>query len=140
VSVYFDTNVLVALFSDDALSGRADRIVGALGATVIVSDFAAAEFSAVIAIRTRSRDLSSSEAHTAFSNFDAWCARDTQRLEIESKDVQTATMFIRRLDLAIRTPDAVHMALALRAQAELLTFDKTMAAAARVLGLRVLAT
>ncbi len=45
--------------------------------------------------------------------------------------------FIRRFDLALRTPDALHIAAAGRLSAKLATFDVKMAAAATALGLEI---
>ena len=45
--------------------------------------------------------------------------------------------FLRRLDLTLRTPDALHIAIAQRLAAELMTFDQKMAASARALGTAV---
>jgi predicted nucleic acid-binding protein len=49
-------------------------------------------------------------------------------------DLAAATMFLRRLDLPLRTPDALHIAIAQRVGAMLVTFDRQMAASARTLG------
>jgi predicted nucleic acid-binding protein len=46
-------------------------------------------------------------------------------------------VFLRRLDLALRTPDAINIAMAQRLGATLVTFDKKMAAAARSIGTAV---
>ena len=48
--------------------------------------------------------------------------------------LRAAEGFLRRLDLTLRTPDAVHVALARRIGASLASFDKKMAASARALG------
>jgi predicted nucleic acid-binding protein len=139
VSVYFDTNVLVALFSDDALTRRADKALRELLDIVVVSDLTAAEFAAVVGRRVRTRKLPVVGATAAFLAFDDWCARDTLRIHIESIDVAKAAGFLRRFDLTLRTPDALHIAMAQRISAQLLTFDKIMASAARALGIAVLA-
>jgi len=138
VSVYLDVNVLVALFVVDLLNARADRAMGGLHDDLIISNLSAAEFSAVIARRVRTRDLRSSEAQVAFSHFDAWCTGYTRTMEMDGSDVAAATRLMRRLDLPLRTPDALHIAIAQRTGCALLTFDRTMARIARALGLAVL--
>jgi predicted nucleic acid-binding protein len=52
-------------------------------------------------------------------------------------DLAAATMFLRRLDPPLRTPDAVHIAIAQRLGTTLVTFDRQMAASARALGTAV---
>jgi predicted nucleic acid-binding protein len=137
VSVYLDVNVLVPLFVVDPLGARAEKAVSDLRDIAVVSDFSAAEFSAVIARRVRTRDLRPKEARMAFSNFDVWCMRHTQFFQMERTDLLGAMSMIRRLDLSLRTPDAVHLAIVQRLGCKLLTFDRTMAAAARAIGVEL---
>ena len=137
VSIYLDVNVIVALFVIDPLNDRADRAMRSLHGTLVVSNLSAAEFSSVVARRVRTRDLSASEARMAFSHFDAWCVRHARHIEIDGIDVSAATRMMRRLDLPLRTPDALHIAITQRTACTLLTFDRVMARVARVLGVEV---
>lgn len=137
MTVYPDVNVLVALFVADPLNDQAEKAMRDLRDDLIVSNFSIAEFSAVIARRVRTRDLSGNEARAAFAQFDAWCAAYAQTMDMEDRDLSTATIWMRRLDLALRTPDALHIAIAQRAGCRLLTFDRAMAKIARTLGLAV---
>jgi predicted nucleic acid-binding protein len=50
---------------------------------------------------------------------------------------RAADQILRRLDVNLRTPDALHITIAQRLNATLLTFDRSMAAAARALGMAV---
>ncbi len=104
---------------------------------LVVSNLSAAEFSSVIARRVRTRDLRSGEARTSFSNFDVWCARHTRLVEIDSIDISGATHLMRRLEFPLRTPDALHIALTQGIGCALLTFDRTMASVAQVLGVKI---
>jgi predicted nucleic acid-binding protein len=133
-----DANVLVGLFAIDPLTKRADASLRRLHDDLIVSDLSGAEFSSAIARRVRTRDLRADEARTAFSNFDTWCARHVELVGIDSSDIIGATGLMRRLDLSLRTPDAVHMALVQRIGCTLLSFDRTLARAARALGIAVI--
>jgi uncharacterized protein len=137
VSVYLDASVLVALFTNDPFTARADSFLRANPSVLIVSDFAAAEFSSVIARHVRAKDITKNDARILFSNFDTWTASTTQRALINGADIIAAEVLLRRLDLALRTPDALNIAIAQRMGATLLTFDKKMAAAARAIGAAV---
>lgn len=137
VTAYLDVNVIVPLFAVDTLTDRAKKALRSLHDDLIVSDFSIAEFSSVIARRVRTRDLRADEARTAFSNFDAWCARYITLVKLESIDVLGATALMRRLDLSVRTPDALHIAIVQRIGCSLLTFDRTMARVARALGIEL---
>jgi len=134
VSVYLDASVLVPLFTYDPFSSRAENVLRSLASILVVSDFAAAEFASVIARQVRIRDMTRHNARIAFSAFDSWAARTAQRVEIEPLDVQAAEAFVRRLDLNLRAPDAINIAIAQRIGAALFTFDKRMMQNARALG------
>jgi uncharacterized protein len=69
-----------------------------------------------------------------FSSFDAWTARAAKRAETKAADVLAAAAFLRRLDLTLRTADALNIAIAQRLGVALVTFDQKMAASARLLG------
>lgn len=138
MSVYLDVNVLVALFVIDTHNERADKAVRDLRENVIVSSLSAAEFSAVIARRVRTRDLRAGEARIAFANFDIWCAQHSARVEFDNTDVAAAIALMRRLDFPLRTPDALHIAIVQRTGCTLLTFDRAMAKVARALGIGII--
>jgi uncharacterized protein len=132
--VYLDASVLVALLTNDPLTPRADAFMRANTPTLIVSDFAAAEFASAMARRVRTGGITPDEARLAFSTFDAWAARATRREQTKAADVSAAEAFLRRRDLNLRTPDALNIAIAQRVGAVLVSFDEKMAASARALG------
>ena len=137
MSLYLDASFLVALLTEESLSSRAEAFVGTVSALLIVSDFAAAEFASSIARRVRNRETQVNEARIILAGFDAWCSSRSQPAEISPVDIAVATASVRRLDLPLRTPDAIHLAIAQRLGASLVTFDRTMARAARTLGIAV---
>jgi predicted nucleic acid-binding protein len=98
-----------------------------------------AEFASAIAARVRSGDTPRRLAQVAYSQFDAWTASKAKRIEINPADVSVATSFIRRLDLPLKTGDAIHIAVAQRLGATLATFDRQMEASAGLLGVSVVA-
>jgi predicted nucleic acid-binding protein len=83
--------------------------------------------------------ISAVDARAIFAGFDVWRARFTDEEDAVSSDIQAATAFIRRLDLNLRAPDAINLAIALRPGASLVTFDRRMAENANVLGIPVVA-
>ena len=139
MSVYLDASVLVALLTVDALTARADAFFRANTPVLIVSDFAAAEFASAVARRVRTGSITADEARSGFSAFDAWTAQATLREETMTADIRAAEAFLRRLDLSLRTADALNIAIAQRLRAELVTFDRRMEASARLLGIAVVA-
>lgn len=134
MSVYVDANILISALSLDALSSRAEASLRGLGERVIVSDFAGAEFASVIAKRVRMRDLSLNEGKQALAAFDDWVAGRAEPAETTPQDIAACAGYLRRLDLPLRTPEALHIALTSRLGATLLSLDKQMLASAKKLG------
>ena len=143
MSIYLDTSVLVALFIDaDVFAGRAASFFAEAKETLIVSNFAKAEFAAVVARLTRMAKIDKIEARAIFGAFDNWCsgfADEVHDVDVESLDIHDADMIIRRLDLNLRAPDAINLTIARRLGASLVTFDDGMTDNARALGIVVTA-
>jgi hypothetical protein len=137
VSFYLDASAIVEFVTLGSFTKRVEAFLGANPDGLMISDFAAAEFAAVIARRVRTGELPTDEARIALADFDGWSGRATLRIETGSVDVVQAAAYIRRLDLPLRVPDAIHIAIADRCGASLVTFDRAMAAAARILGVAV---
>jgi len=134
---YLDTSFLVAMLTSEPTGARADKFARAHAAELVVSDFAAAEFASTVSRRVRMREWPLEEGRIVLSAFDRWMLTAANSVEISNADIALATTFVRRLDLPLRTPDAVHIATAQRLQATLVTFDLRMAANARGLGVPV---
>jgi uncharacterized protein len=137
LKVYLDASVLVALLTADALTARAEALMQAKTFTAVVSDFAVAEVVSAVARRVRTKAITRTAARGVFSNVDNWVIQFAEPAQTTAADVRRADAAMRRLDLNLRTPDALHIAIAERLGAEMATFDGRMAAAARVLGLSV---
>ena len=137
MSIYLDASVLVPMFVDDPLADRARAFLRARAPALIVSDFAAAEFASAAARLVRIGDITSDSAKESFAMFDLWILREAERAETTTADITSAASLIRRLDLTLRAPDAIHIAIAIRMGAELFTFDEAMAGAAQALGIDV---
>jgi uncharacterized protein len=140
VSVYLDTSVLASLFIDtDVFASRAATFFSQADDVLVVSDFAAAEFASVLARLTRMNQIQESRTRAIFDAFDIWRARFADEEGTAPSDLLAATMIIRRLDLNLRAPDAINLAIALRLAASVATFDLRMAHNARALGITVAA-
>ena len=139
LSVHLDTSVLVALFLDDPFAERADLALRGKSLPTFVSDLAGAEFCSAVARHFRMGELSAVAAQEAFADFDRWCEDMAGRAEVLPGDMQVARNLIRTLRFTLRTPDALHIAIAQRLGAELATFDDRMADCARAIGLTVAA-
>jgi predicted nucleic acid-binding protein len=135
--VYLDASVVVPLFTRDASTDRARQYLRTARPALVLSDFGAAEFASAVARKVRAGDLSADDGQAAFATFDAWVAGEVGRAQTSPTDIAAAESFIRRLDLTLRAPDAIHIAMAIRLGATLATFDRAMEASARTLGCAV---
>jgi uncharacterized protein len=131
--IYLDASAIVPLFVIEARS--ADARARVLGATLIASPLSLAEASSAIARRVRKGEILAADAEAKLKMLDAWAAGAVAACEITGEDFLAAMGLVRQFDLALRTPDALHIAIAKRLGAKILTFDATMAAAASALGL-----
>jgi uncharacterized protein len=140
LGIYLDTSFLIGLFvATDAFAGRAKTFYTTAEDRFIVSDYATAEFASVISKLTRMSVVTRGEAARIFDDFDAWRARSADPEDVDGVDVRLATAIIRRLDLNIRAPDAINLAIAQRLGASIATFDLGLSDNAAGLGISVAA-
>jgi uncharacterized protein len=136
MSAYLDASMIVPLFIADAFSEQADALI-AQESMITIADWAVVEVSSVIARQKRIGAIDTQTAQRVLSQFDSWRARAVSRAETLSSDMVLATEFVRKFDLGLRGPDALHLAIANRLGMRLLTFDTRMKSAAIALGLDV---
>lgn len=137
MSAYLDASVIVPLFLADPFTARAESVLLTPGLRPVVSDWAVLEVSNVVSRRVRIQALTSSEGESVLTDFDVWREKSALGATVSTEDMSTATSFVRQFDLALRGPDALHIALARRLRLDLITFDNRMAAAGAALGLHV---
>lgn len=135
MTTYLDASILVALLGRESSSAIVSAWLEHSEDGLIVSDLARAEASAALARQARTGAISASAVEDAFGRLDAWAARFTDFVEVAPSDLALATQWVRRLDLTLRAPDAIHVAAARRLGAMLATLDKGQAAAAVTLGI-----
>jgi predicted nucleic acid-binding protein len=133
--LYLDASALLPLFIQESRTDEAHEHLR--GNVLLVSDFAIAEFSSGVARRARTGDIKESDATVVFANFDAWIADAASRENLTAGDLANATALVRRVDLGLRAPDAINIAITQRCGAHLLTFDAKMVRSARILGVTV---
>ena len=126
--VLLDTSVIVAAFTPDIHSEIAELWLDA-PEPFLVSDWAAAEFSAAIRNKVRRGIVREERLGDVEAAFDAWTEGLGGRQRVLSQDVLQARAMIARRPL-LRAPDAMHIVIAARLSARLATFDEGQAAAA----------
>lgn len=137
MSTYLDASVLLALLIEEAGTEAMAAFLATHEDALIVSEFAAAEVASGISRLVRMGALEAGDGHARLADFDAWRGSNTAELDIHAPDTRLASAFVRRFDLGLRAPDAVHAALCRRGGHVLVTLDRRLASAAGALGIRV---
>jgi uncharacterized protein len=137
VSFYFDASAILPMFVAEASSGAVAAFAAAVEESLVVGEFAAAETASGLSRLVRMGDLTLEAAGARLADFDAWRAAFCAELDLEASDVRSAAGFVRRFELGLRAPDALHLAACRRGDHVLVTLDRRLAAAAEALGVRV---
>ena len=137
MAIYIDASALIPLIVVEPDSGWSQSQVYLPTQVRLVSDFAAAEVAATISKFVRMTLITPDAAHALLGRFDTWRGGQTVALETTAVDIVEATRLVRRFELKLRAPDALHLALAGRHEAKLVSRDQGMARAAHMIGLPV---
>jgi predicted nucleic acid-binding protein len=131
VTHYLDTSVVVALLLTDVHSSRAEAWLIHTKPILMVSDFCAVEFAAVISRRVRMSGLSPEHASLALDKLDHWLSHPVHLLRGTPEQMALAGQIVRDFTTKLSAPDAIHLAIARDLGATLVTFDGRLAEAAR---------
>jgi hypothetical protein len=137
LSGYLDASAILPTLIEEAGSAAVDQFMADYDEPLIISEFAAAEVASALSRLARIGALDPEDAHRRMADFDAWRAAATSDLDIHAVDVRLAHVFVRRFDLMLRAPDALHAAICRREGHLLVTLDRRLAAAATELGVQV---
>jgi predicted nucleic acid-binding protein len=138
LSAYLDGSVLLPLLVEEPTSAAVRGYLDGAAEPLLISDFAAAEVASVLSrlVRTGALDLQDAEARLA--DFDLGRAAAADPIDLSAADARLTNVYVRRFDLMLRAPDALHLAISNRVGAAMVTLDKRLAAAARELGVTVI--
>jgi predicted nucleic acid-binding protein len=134
LKAYLDASALLPMLITEPGSAAVDAFVEAAADVLVVSEFAAAEVASAMSRLVRTDRLAADDARARMADFDAWRAAATEDVELNAADVRLAHVYVRRFELMLRAPDALHAALCRRADLELITLDRRLATAAEALG------
>ena len=137
MSAYLDASALLPILIDEPASAAVDRFILQGGQELFVSDFAAAEVVAALSRLVRTGLIANADAAERLADFDVWRAAMGTPADIHAADARLANAYVRRFELMLRAPDALHAAIARRLGATLITLDHRLVAAARELGIPV---
>jgi predicted nucleic acid-binding protein len=133
--MYLDASILVALLREEADSERALNLIKQAETPLAVSDLAAGEVASAFSRLVRTSEIEKRVAVERLEAFDDWRAAATEPVEIRAQDVRLAARLVRRFELGLRMPDAIHIALCQSLDLPLATFDERLAWTAEALGI-----
>ncbi len=139
MSFYLDASaILPTLLEEDASSAiDASTFLAAWRQSSSGRLLPPAEVASALSRLIRIGDLTFEDASARLADFDAWRAAATSDIDVHASDVRLANVFVRRFELMLRAPNAVHTAICARSGDHLVTLDRRLAHAARELGLTV---
>ena len=137
MTIYLDASVLIAVLAEEPASAAVRRFLRTRREDRLISDFAAAEVVSAISRLLRMRLLTEEEGSARLADFDAWRAAASSAADMHAADARLAYAYVRRFDLRLGAPEALHLAIARRLDTTLVTLDRRMSAAAKELGVAV---
>lgn len=134
MTVYLDAAVVVPLLLHEQ---DEDSIVEWLDSTptLMLSDLAAGEVAAAVHRAVRDGRMPADRLASSLGDFDGWRASDCSPVSHVSQDIRIAADLVRRFELALRMPDAIHLATCSRLGLTLATRDRRILRAALALGI-----
>jgi predicted nucleic acid-binding protein len=138
VSAYLDASVLVTRTVTEPGSAAFDAFLEGYDDDLGVSDFAAAEVASVVSRMVRTHLIAAETAVDRLLDFDTWRTIRTGTINLDPSDARLANTYVRRFDLMLKAPDALHAAICRRLDLTLVTLDRRLATAARELGVNVI--
>ncbi|HEY5299369.1 MAG TPA: type II toxin-antitoxin system VapC family toxin [Acetobacteraceae bacterium] len=138
MSAYLDASVVLPAIKEEEASDAVDRFLSDWPGAIVVSDFAAAEVASALSRFVRMGHLDDVEAAEFLAKFDAFRAQTSSPCDLHAGDARLASTYVRRFDLMLKAPDALHAAICRRLDLTLVTLDRRLARAAGELGLSVL--
>lgn len=134
MSAYLDASAILPSLIEEPATALVDAYLLAAADPLVVSEFAAAEVASALSRLARTGRVTRDDAAARLADFDAWRAT-LEDIDLTASDVRLAHVFVRRFDLMLRAPDALHVAICRRAGFVLVTCDQRMARAAEELGI-----
>ena len=138
MSFYLDASALLPTLVREGMSGAIDAFMAQLDRAPIVSEFAAGEVASALSRLVRMKQLDPADVRNRLADFDAWRTTDAIALDIEAADIRLAALLVRRIELGLRMPDAIHAAACRRLGHTLVTLDVRLAGPAASLDVEIL--
>ncbi len=134
MAAYFDTSVLIPLFFNEPGTGAA-RIEMSREVSAWISHWTLAEFSSAVAFKLRTGQVAEATATTARHFFAQLLATRLTVVDVLREDFSAAAGLCEATATpGLRTPDALHLAIAMRLGLSMVTFDQALVSACKLHG------
>ena len=131
---YLDTSALLPYYREEASSEKVQTFLQSLQSPPIISNLTKTEFASALARWVRMKELSTNDADQIQLTFSQHIEQNLfQSRVMTEKHFSLAERWMIQRVGALRTLDALHLALAMQLEANLVTCDKALAEAARKL-------
>lgn len=133
--IYLDTSVLVAYYYPEPLSDVAQKFIRTRTPPVI-SSLSGVELMSALSRKIREGGLSAADGKRIVVLFGQHIEKGLyQRISVSERHYQIAYDWLQAFDTALRSLDALHLAVTAMADLQLVTADKALASAATHLGI-----
>jgi len=134
---YFDTSILVPLVLPEPTSNRVEAYARALPlGSLYLSHWGRTEVASAVSREVRLQSLSPEQGRRVWDRFSQMVDDSFRLIAPQVGDFSTADAFVLQFATALRAGDALHLAIAKnRGAASLLTLDRGLIKAARLLGI-----
>ena len=135
--LYFDTSALLPYYREEPFSERIENFLRSLNPPVLISDLTRVEFVSAVSRWVRMGEITESQANLVENAFfgDIRCGLFLC-LSLKEFHYRQAEKWLSGRKTSLRALDALHLACALFARAELITCDTVLSSAASVLGVK----
>jgi uncharacterized protein len=126
--IYFDTSFLLPLCHEEIMSGEIlDVLSQYRNSEAILSDWTITEFYSALGCLVRDKKMSAAQANSAVQQLARRIKQGLVTYRLDMADQEQAQSIMSEWKKAPKAGDALHLAVALRLGAQLLTLDKAMA-------------
>ena len=134
MSLYLDASAMLPRIVEEQTSDSVDAFLNACVDPLLTSELGATEVASAMSRLVRMGQITSAQGLDRLTAFDSWREAAIQTVALEPADFRLANVYVRRFDLKLRAPDALHVAICFRHGLTLVTLDRRLVAAAQSLG------
>ncbi|MCW0001460.1 type II toxin-antitoxin system VapC family toxin [Pararhizobium sp. YC-54] len=134
--IYVDTSVLVSSLTNEMDTRRAqEALLRHESGALYISQWSITEFSSALSLKERVGGIGAGDAKRVRAQFYQMIEASLEVLDVSNQHFKLAASFTEDPELALRSGDALHLAIAFDHRMTICTLDKKMARAGSLLGI-----